>query len=404
MRTCVFIGLIALAACQPAPQVADLPNPAGPGARFPYLHASGGAVIMSWMEEVRPGFVHIRTATFDGESWTTPESVDSSGSYFVNWADFPSVVGLDGHPLAAHWLQKVDGGTYAYHIRTAFRNADGGWGPAFSPHTDGTPTEHGFVSLMPLSHDRVLAVWLDGRHTGGGGHEGHDTHDGHHGMMTLRSAEITPDGRLLNESEIDGSVCDCCQTGLAPVPGGAVAVYRDRSHDEIRDISLARYENASGTWTPLGPLHDDGWEITGCPVNGPRIESNGDHVVAAWFTMADGMPVVAAKRSTDGGRTFGERIVIDETSNSGRVDVVVDADGTAWISWLGTKDGDPALALRSWSAGGRLGAVFHPVTIDKGRRSGFPRMARLGDTLILAWTDPENGFRVRTVTFRYRTG
>lgn len=401
MRTIHFSALLLiLAACRPTPTVTELPNPAGPGARFPYLHASGDAVLMSWMEEVRPGFFHIKTASFDGQSWSEPGSVDSSDAYFVNWADFPSVTGVDGHPIAAHWLQKVEGGTYAYHIRTAFRNADGGWGPAFSPHTDGTPTEHGFVSLMPLSADRVLAVWLDGRHTGGGGHEGHGSHDGHHGMMTLRSAELAPDGGLSKETEIDDSVCDCCQTGIAPVPGGAVAVYRDRTHSEIRDISLARYDTETGAWTPLGPLHEDGWEITGCPVNGPRIASNGDHVVAVWFTMAQGTPVVAAKRSTDGGRTFGERVVIDDGMNSGRVDVVVDADGAAWISWLGTDGGEPALALRAWSAAGRLGEIFHPAMADMSRRSGFPRMARLGDDLLLAYTDPENGYRVRTVRVR----
>ena len=112
------------------------------------------------------------------------------------------------------------------------------------------------------------------------------------------------------------------------------------------------------------------------------------------------MPVVAAKRSTDGGRTFGERVVIDDGMNSGRVDVVVDADGAAWISWLGTEAGEPALALRSWSVAGRLGEVFHPAMADMGRRSGFPRMARLGDELILAYTDPENGYSVKTTRVR----
>jgi len=37
---------------------------------------------------------------------------------------------------------------------------------------------------------------------------------------------------------------------------------------------------------------------------------------------------------------------------------------------------------------------------DMGRRSGFPRMARLGDELILAYTDPENGYSVKTTRVR----
>lgn len=352
------------------------------------------------MEEVRTGFFHIRTAAFDGQTWSEPESVDSSDAYFVNWADFPSVTGVEGQPLAAHWLQKVDGGTFAYHVRTAFRNPDGTWGQAFSPHTDDSPTEHGFVSLLPAAGGRVLALWLDGRHTAGGGHDGHYGHDGHHGLMTLRSAELSADGTLSREQEIDDSVCDCCQTSLAAVPGGAVAVYRDRTHDEIRDISIIRYDSTSGTWSRPQSLHPDRWEITGCPVNGPRIASNGNHVVAAWFTMAGGQSVVAAKRSSDGGLTFGPRIVIDDSPNSGRVDVVVLESGDAWISWLGTSGDKPALALRRLSAPGRLDPVTHPASVDMSRRSGFPRIAMLDDALLLAYTDPDDGYRVRTVRIR----
>ena len=36
---------------------------------------------------------------------------------FVNWADFPSLVVLDGGRLAAHWLQRNGSGTYAYGVR-----------------------------------------------------------------------------------------------------------------------------------------------------------------------------------------------------------------------------------------------------------------------------------------------
>jgi hypothetical protein len=36
-----------------------------------------------------------------------------SGDFFVNWADFPSVVAGSEGTLFAHWLQRRAGGKYA---------------------------------------------------------------------------------------------------------------------------------------------------------------------------------------------------------------------------------------------------------------------------------------------------
>ena len=96
------------------------------------------------------------------------------------------------------------------------------------PHTDGINAEHGFVSLLPTPEGKTFAVWLDGRHT----------KKEEINAMTLRSAEIDKDGKLSNEVELDGRVCDCCQTGATWTKKGPIVVYRDRSEDEIRDIAI----------------------------------------------------------------------------------------------------------------------------------------------------------------------
>ena len=53
------------------------------------------------------------------------------------------------------------------------------------PAHDGTRTEHGFVSLWAQGDGALGLAWLDGRNTGGGGH---DAHDAAAGAMTLRAA------------------------------------------------------------------------------------------------------------------------------------------------------------------------------------------------------------------------
>lgn len=400
MRLSIALLMLLAVGCATQPSLTDLPNPTPSGARFPTLHSDGGSLLMSWLQPIDSLTFELAYATLSDGAWSDPVVVAASDSFFVNWADVPSVVMSDGAPLAAHWLRKVPGGTYAYHVNMAMRQSDGTWMPVGAPHTDNTPTEHGFVSLLPLDAESVLAVWLDGRNTGGMSHDDHAGHEATTDLstaMTLRSAVIHRDGSRTQESEIDAAVCDCCNTALAAVPGGALAVFRDRDENEIRDIGISRFDASTGTWSPTRILHADGWEIAGCPVNGPRIASAGNHVVVAWFSGADGGSTVSAIRSSDGGLTFGERVVLDAGRNSGRVDVVVDKNGDAWISWLGESEGSAALALRPWREGRAPGEVRYLSQLDMSRKSGFPRMAQHGDGLILAWTDPKNGYSIRTI-------
>ena len=75
-------------------------------------------------------------------------------------------------------------------------------------------------------------------------------------------------GGRVGEAVIDSSTCDCCQTDVAVSANGPIAVYRDRTHDEIRDIFVTRFED--GSWQPGERLHADNWEIPGCPVHWTR--------------------------------------------------------------------------------------------------------------------------------------
>ena len=100
------------------------------------------------------------------------------------------------------------------------------------------------------------------------GSHGHDEHDGD-GAMTLRSTVIGDDGSLEREILVDNRVCDCCQTDVALTNGVPVAVYRNRSEEEIRDIFVTRATDDG--WQPGIPIADDGWQISACPVNGPGL-------------------------------------------------------------------------------------------------------------------------------------
>lgn len=374
-----------------------LDSPAGPDSREPNLFATeDGRVILSWVEKARENRYRLRFAVRNSNLWTEVRTVAEGDNWFINWADFPSVIGLKDGSYAAHWLVKSGQGTYAYDVNIA-RTADGeAWSKPIVPHADKTQTEHGFVSLLPLKDGRVGAVWLDGRNFSGekpGDHHGPSTAD-----MTLRYAAIDPSGILSDEAVLDERVCECCQTAAAMTDSGPVVVYRDRSADEVRDIYIVRHED--GEWSSPRPVNLDGWQIDGCPVNGPAITANGRRVAVAWYTEAGSNPRVNVAFSKDGGATFGPAHQVDDGNAVGRVSVVMLSDGSVYVCWLSGTVESGAIKVRRVTEDGKLGPVTLVATSDISRSSGFPRLARMGDEILLAWTEFGKPSYVRTATAR----
>lgn len=367
-----------------APAPRPLPTPAAAGSGEPNLTVGpDGRVYLSWIEPAADSAHALRFSVLEGDQWSAPRTVASGRGWFVNWADFPAMAVLPGNRLAAHWLQKSGTSTYAYDVRVAV-SPDGGatWTQGTVPHTDGTASEHGFVSMWPARGDSVALVWLDGRKYGASEDE-HDLKN----EMTLRYTTVGMDGRAAPDREIDGRVCDCCQTGMAMTASGPLVVYRDRSPDEVRDIYVTRMVN--GAWTEGRPVHADGWVMPACPVNGPQADADGQRVAVAWFTAADSTPAVKLAFSTDGGATFAAPVRVDGGNPEGRVDVQLLADGGALVSWI-ERMGETEAAVRVRRVGpdGRMGEPRTLAASTSARSTGFPRMVRAGDDLVFAWTGP----------------
>ncbi len=132
--------------------VVEIASPGEPGGRYPHLAAGADdTVVISWLQPAGDRRHELRYATLQESAWTGARSVAAGDDWFVNWADFPSVVPGPDSLLAAHWLQQRPGHAYSYDVRLAV-SADAGrtWSEPMSPHDDGTPTEHGFATLLPV--------------------------------------------------------------------------------------------------------------------------------------------------------------------------------------------------------------------------------------------------------------
>ena len=383
----------------PALVIRETDSPAGSDSREPELSTTpdGRRVLLSWVEKIGEKRYSLRFAALDGGGWSEVRTVAEGENWFINWADFPSVIQLSDGSLAAHWLVKSGPGTYAYDVNIS-RSADGGktWGKPLVPHTDRTKTEHGFVSLIPLPDGRLGAAWVDGRALHGM-KEDAEEHEGPLPVsMALRYAAVDGEGRLSDEAVLDERICECCQTSAALTSEGPLVVYRDRSETEVRDNYFVRLEG--GRWSAPRAVGRDNWEINGCPVNGPSVAAAGRRVAVAWYTGQGDDPRVEVAFSTDAGATFGAPARVDDGKVMGRVDVVLLADGSALVCWMAGDEAGGANKVRRVAPDGTLGPVSIISESNVSRASGFPRMALLGDTVYFAWTQFGKPPRVRTAS------
>ncbi len=383
------LAMLALAGCTEAvPPLIEEPLPmslpSAPGSIGPRLsRGHGETVLLSWMERAETGAT-LRVAELGDDRWLAARDVVGDPNMFVNWADLPSVTAMGEDHWVAHGLTYSANLTYSYDI-SLIQSQDAGhsWSAPIIPHDDGTPTEHGFVSMWPgdtVGIDAIGMIWLDGRHMGSEADSGD-------GGMTLRAAFVDEANKLSGEQEIDGLVCDCCQTDVAVSSGGPIAVYRDRTPEEIRDISLSRY--LDGHWQAGEAFSNDGWEINACPVNGPAIAAADELVAVAWFTAAGGNPRVQIRVSKNGGQQFGEAVLVAEKDVLGHVDIAYIGDASFAVSWLANSGELNDVLVRSVTATGALGNVKNVARTAVGRT--VPQMVEHRRRLIFAWSDTRDG-------------
>ena len=217
--------------------------------------------------------------------------------------------------------------------------------------------------------------------------------------MALMYTTMAPAGTLGPETQIDSRTCECCKTSMTATPDGLVAVYRDRSDKEIRDISIVR--QANGRWSAPESLSKDGWEIDGCPINGPAISSNGKNVAVAWFTAPNDKPEVDLLMSADSGKTFGKKIRIDEGNPAGRVDVATLASGDAIVSWIERTGRGVQVHLRRVGANGVSAAPVDASGTSSVSSSGFPKMVVSQNEVVVAWTDSSAPSQVHTAAVSF---
>ena len=121
----------------------------GAGSAMPYLYSNGERTLLSWVEEQGDTLAKLRYSELKDGQWQSPMEILQGVDWFVNWADFPMIVANNGN-LMTHVLKKSASDTYAYDVKlNLFEGDKAQWATNIALNTDGTPTEHGFVSGLP---------------------------------------------------------------------------------------------------------------------------------------------------------------------------------------------------------------------------------------------------------------
>ena len=348
----------------------------------PSLVSNNGDLSLTWISSDQDMNANLNFRQFIDDKWTDSKTFANGSDWFINWADFPTHA-ISGDRILTSYLKKSASGKYTYDVFLNLRDLSGDKiKEDFILNTDGFKAEHGFVSIVAKDKEGFFVTWLDGRNTVEKDLEGNPK------PMTIRFAEITNAGDIINETELDSNVCDCCQTSITHTDKGPLVVYRDRSEKEVRDIYMTR--NIDDVWEAPIPIHNDGWVIYGCPVNGPKVVSYENNIAVSWFTVSDTEPMVNVSFSKFYGASFDEPIKINDHNAIGRVDVAFLNEKEVIVSYMEGDDDGTYLKIKKVSLDGKVSKPITISRIDGGRSTGVTQLEILNDEIFIVWTVSED--------------
>jgi BNR repeat-like domain len=328
-----------------------------------------GGFYLAYVERANSASNVMLRHSSDGVNFSAPVRVnDRAGDATVRNENPPKVaVGARGEVYVC-WANER--GKWKGNIRFA-RSTDGGktFSPAITVNSDGAgePAGHAFQSVAVDRQGRVYVAWIDERNK-------HKEDRGAEIWLAVsadRGRTFSRDRRILTD------VCECCRTNLQiDAAGNLYLSYRTvpRSGPMYRDIVIARSQDGGKTFAQT-LVSEDRWEINGCPVAGPSFSfDNRGAITAVWFMGGGERPGLYYATSTDGGKNFAPRRLLDPRQKIGKHAHTTglagggifvawdDADGKTFSAW-GVLD----LQKESIRSSDRHEGVAYPVAAANGR-------------------------------------
>ncbi len=235
--------------------------------------------------------------------------------------------------------------------------------------------ERSFAAMTRLSNGEIGVCWLD------------TTIDPKRAGRPVKFAATAGNDGFRHEVLVDSSACECCRTSISSDTQGHIAVvYRDITGNNIRDISVSRSaDNGQSFSTPV-LFSNDGWQISGCPHNGPSVANTVDTTYATWFTGGTQSGVYYGELDSSNQIIRRERISAD----SRNIQLALLANGAKVLAYNQTvPDGDlfySKIIVRKIN-----GKQMKEKNITSSKaQATYPVINSFGsDKIIVAWADQE---------------
>lgn len=152
-------------------------------------------------------------------------------------------------------------------------------------------TSQSFYDVAQLSNGELGIVWLDKRKL-------HSEFNG----QTLYFATTNKSNKLVGETAVEGSVCQCCRTEIEVGQNNEIHIafrnmiephemryptFVKEKKEEIRDMYYTTSKDNGKSFSKSMAISDDFWFLSGCPHTGPSLANNNNTTGAVWFTGAN---------------------------------------------------------------------------------------------------------------------
>lgn len=356
-------------------ELRKMQSPTGPGAISPHLTKHpDGSVLLSWLQTENDKLSSFQFAVLKDGIWSATGTVQGKRPFSQDRSQSPGIVVLPSGGMVAYWSQAPESmGAKPDEVNAYFSSSsDGGvnWTSPAILNQAGSGQENSYVSGAAADEAHVALIWLDG------------TQWDQKKKVRLLSRLVDLKGQMGPAETLDEDTCTCCPTSIVAQASTLVAAYRSHTNLEIRDIAEVRRVN--GVWSTRKIVHDDNWEMKGCPVNGPALDALGGGLGIIWFTGAGDKSAVKVAFSTDHGVSFGTPLQIDESGAIGRSRIAMLTEKSALAFWVETGAEREKLLARLVAADGNLG---ESVMLGQASGFGYPTVARGKSSSFVAWQE-----------------
>ncbi len=303
-----------------------------------------------------------------------PVRVNPEGLSVDSLHQSPGIAAGPGGEVYVSWSsakEKPEGVLFANDLRLS-KSLDGGKsfdaGIVVNEERD---ISHSFEGMAVDESGDVLVAWIDSR-------EGWD-------KPGTYLTSISGQGATVGEAvKLGGETCVCCRVDVAAGPGGKEAVlWRDVTPDNVRDMMLAL--GAGGKFEEA-VVRNDGWKLESCPHRGGEVAIGGDgEVYVIWYTEGEaGVPEILFSRSET--VTMPEPLKIDSAQGSvpDQPGIAVNGKGQVAAAWEDSTAVRRNIMMRFSSDGGKT--FGEPVVISKAIKSFMPDVAAAPDgRFVVVW-------------------